>query len=878
MAPFIPISILVVALVLCIFMHATTMVIAAGSVAASKSPALELEAKALMETRWWNGTSNGTSLSHCKWYGITCSDGGSVTKIDKAGAHVEDYISKLNFSSFQNLVRLDLSNMTLWGSIPHEIGTLSKLTYLDLSNNYLEVTFNISYNSISGFIPKEVGNLKSLLKLYLGANAFIGPIPSSLGNLTNLVTLSLISNQISSFIPSSLGTLTNLVTLSLASNQISGFIPSSFGTLTNLVTLSLASNQIYGSIPSSLGTLTNLVTLSLASNQIRGSIPSSLVVPSLLLWWFHPFFFGGSIPSSFGNLTNLVTFSLIWNQINGSIPSFLGNLINLVTLYLNSNQISGSIPSSLGNLTNLVTLSLSKNNLNGFIPQSIGHLNYLESLSLSWNQISGSIIEEIIGRRMKYLSLSHNYFNGSVPSKIGYFNLLNTIDLSHNNITGEIPSRLGSTQHLELLDLSYNNFIGKIPNFLISITVINLSYNSLHGMIPIGYLKLSPYTFIGNKDLCGYMEGFPPCLPLSPQGPRNNRSIVHQIKFLVLGILSVLVILGCVFLFRSRVKKTKSDPMETKNGDLFSIWNYDGKIAYEDIIKATEDFDIIYCIGTGGYGSVYKAQLPNGKVIALKKLHRLEAEDPTFDKSFKNEIKMLTKLRHRNIDKLHGYCLHNRCMFLIYEHMEMGSLFFVLSNDVETVELDWMKRMTIIKSITHALSYLHHECVQVIVHRDISGNNILLNSKLEAFVSDFDTARLLDPNSSNQTLLAGTYGYIAPELAYTMIVTEKCDVYSFGVLALEILTGIHPEILDQRLPPPNRLVAQDVVLIATIAFAYLHAKPKFRPTVKCVSQEFLSLKKPKMKPLHAISLWQLRNQETYAVGESACCSIENLIV
>ena len=126
---------MVVALVLCIFMHATTMVIAAGSVAASKSP--ELEAKALMETRWWNGTSNGTSLSHCKWRGITCSDGGSVTEINMAGAYMYYEIRKLKFSSFPNLVRLDLSNMTLLGSIPHEIGTLSKLTYLDLSNNNL---------------------------------------------------------------------------------------------------------------------------------------------------------------------------------------------------------------------------------------------------------------------------------------------------------------------------------------------------------------------------------------------------------------------------------------------------------------------------------------------------------------------------------------------------------------------------------------------------------------------------------------------------------------------------------------------------------------------------------------------------------------------
>lgn len=135
-------------------------------------------------------------------------------------------------------------------------------------------------------------------------------------------------------------------------------------------------------------------------------------------------------------------------------------------------------------------------------------------------------------------------------------------------------------------------------------------------------------------------------------------------------------------------KKTKSDPRETKNGDLFSVWNYDGKIAYEDFIEATEDFDIRYCIGTCGYGSVYKTQLPNGKVVALKKLYHLEAEDLTFDKIFKNEIKMLTEIRHRYIVRLYGYCLHKRSMFLVYEYMEMRSLFSILTNDVEAVELD----------------------------------------------------------------------------------------------------------------------------------------------------------------------------------------------
>ncbi|THF97264.1 hypothetical protein TEA_008092 [Camellia sinensis var. sinensis] len=298
------------------------------------------------------------------------------------------------------------------------------------------------------------------------------------------------------------------------------------------------------------------------------------------------------------------------------------------------------------------------------------------------------------------------------------------------------------------------------------------------------------------------------------------------------------------------------------------------------IIKATNDFDIKYCIGTGGYGSVYRAQLPNGKIVALKKLHRFEAEEPAFDKSFRNEVQMLTNIRHRNIVKLYGFCLHNKCMFLVYEYMERGSLFYALRTDVEAIELGWTRRVNIIKTIAHALSYLHHDCTPPIVHRDISRNNILLNSELETFVSDFGTARLLYPDASNQTVIAGTYGYIAPELAYTMVVTEKCDAYSFGVVALETIMGRHPgellsslasrsapnimltDVLDPRLPPPtNPVVVGNIVLVAMMAFACVRSEPRSRPTMQCVSQEFLSRMKTSVTPLHAISLLQLWNRE-----------------
>jgi hypothetical protein len=451
----------------------------------------------------------------------------------------------------------------------------------------------------------------------------------------------------------------------------------------------------------------NLVRLHLSNTGLQGSIPVEVGTLSKLTYLDLSYnTLTGPIPSTLGNLTNLEYLSLVFNHINDPIPSTLGNLTNLKYLSLVFNKITGPIPSTLGNLTNLKYLSLDSNHINGLIPSTLGNLTHLKELYLQSNQI-----------------------NGSIPSELGNLRSLENLNLSHNFISGEALVELGFIDNLSSLDISYNYLTGNIPNSYSSIQTVNLSYNSLTGSIPT----------------------------------RNKSIVTKAIICVSIGIYLGFLIAGGFLLCRRMVKKPQFESRkETKHGNLFSIWNYDGHIAYEDIVEATEDFDIKYCIGTGGYGSVYKAKLPCGKVIALKKLHRLEAENPTFDMSFRNEVKVLTEIRHRNIIKLHGFCLHNRCMFLVYEYMERGSLFCILSNDVEAIELDWSKRLNIIKGTAHALSYMHHECITTIVHRDITSNNILLKNKVEAFVSDFGTAKLLDPDSSNQTLVVGTYGYIAP--------------------------------------------------------------------------------------------------------------------
>nr|XP_048328192.1 probable leucine-rich repeat receptor-like protein kinase At1g35710 [Ziziphus jujuba var. spinosa] len=511
--------------------------------------------------------------------------------------------------------------------------------------------------------------------------------------------------------------------------------------------------------------------------------------------------FTGPLPSTLFHLTNLSTLYLFGNQLNGSIPSEIGKLVNLKHLFLDSNMFTGSIPQKVGNLKNLTYLSLSNNSLTGPVPLAICNLNKLKALGLGQNQLSGSLpvgignlknltsldlsFNNLTGpislsfggclESMNYLDLSHNQLNGTIPNNICTLSAESTLDLSYNSIGGEIPSQLQKLKNFTFLYLAHNNLNGGIPSSLRSFYLINLSYNLLKGPIPDELANHFPVgAFVGNQDLCGNITSIRPCFQNSPLtdegvGGKNHKNkkffyVIRAIVPILVFLALLFVMLGALFYVR-RIKNNKGQPISetrVKNGDIFFIWNYDGKIAYHDIVEATEDFDIRYCIGTGGYGSVYRAQVPGRKVVALKKLHGSEVEQPNLRKSFMNEVKTLTEVRHRNIVRLHGFCLHKRCMFFIYEYMERGSLFCVLNNDAEAVELDWSKRVNIIKGIVHALCYMHHDCTPPIVHRDVTSNNILLNSELKAVVSDFGTAKLLDPDSSNQTIIAGTYGYIAP--------------------------------------------------------------------------------------------------------------------
>ncbi|XP_056169869.1 MDIS1-interacting receptor like kinase 2-like [Syzygium oleosum] len=700
----------------------------------------------------------------------------------------------------------------------------------DASGSVNRIHLTIEYPIGGNFDNMNFSLLPSLTFIELSCTGLIGEIPLHICTLSRLTHLDLSGNSLTGELPPCVHNLTRLQYLDISYNRISGSIPHELGRLNRLTWLDLEFNFLSGAVPLTVGRLSNLRSLRFGSNEL-----------------------GGSIPLELGNLTRLDDVDLSGNNFTGPIPSSTGNLTSLTYLYLQGNKLSGSIPPEIGNLTSLTYLYLQGNELSGSIPSEIGNLESLMNLNLG-----------------------ENIFDGAIPSEIGDLRNLVFLDLSSNNLIGKIPVELANLRNLSYLDLHNNSLSGSIPTFRSTLLYdLNLSCNHLEGPISAPDSLGAYYPgnlYLGNQDCDKFDE---------TQAHRRRSRVIHYMTMFIplAAIFISCIVVGSCFLFRHPTESVQSETTE-KNGNFLSIWNYDGRIAYEDIINATEDFDLKYCIGTGGYGSVYRVRLPNGKVVALKKLHRLEAEDPSFDKSFRNEVKHLTEVRHKSIIKLHGFCLHRRCMFLVYEYMERGSLFCALRDDVEAVELDWSKRVDLVWDTAHALSYMHHDCARPIVHRDVSSNNILLNSKMQAFVSDFGTARLLDPDSSSNFTanITGTYGYIAPELAYTLVVNEKCDTYSFGVVAVETMMGEHPgdivstlwtscgedimlhNILDPRLPyPRENSVARSIVLIVSLALACLTADPKSRPTMKQVSEAFLARKLPLAKPFHEISLAQLRD-------------------
>jgi len=776
-----------------------------------------LEWKVSLDNQSQSLLSSWAGDSPCNWFGISCDQSASVTNISLSNSSLRGTLNSLRFSSFPNLIELTLSYNSLYGYVPSHIGILSNLSTLDLS-----------FNNISGNIPPEIGNLVSLTILALSSNRLTGTIPTSLENLKSLSILYLWNNSL--FGPITfIGNLTrSLTSLALSSNKLTGIIPTSLGNLKSLSLLNLADNNLFGPIPPEMNNLTHLYMFQIYYNRLSGNLPQDVCLGGLLQYFgAMDNYFTGPIPKSLrncssllrlrlernqlsGNISeafgthphlyymdlsdnelhgelswkweqfnNLTTFKISGNKISGEIPAALGKATHLQALDLSSNQLVGRIPKELGNLK-LIELALNDNRLSGDIPFDVASLSDLERLGLAANNFSATILKQL-GKCSKliFLNMSKNRFSGSIPAEMGSLQSLENLDLSWNSLMGGIAPELGQLQRLEFLNLSHNMLSGLIPTSfsrLQSLTKVDVSYNKLEGPIPdIKAFREAPFEAIrNNTNLCGNSTGLEACAALMKNKTVRNKGT----KAVILTVFSLLgsllgLIVGFFFFCQSTRKKRLVEAQQLLHCkvDVSARWRPDGELSYEDIIEATEEFDSKYCIGTGGYGVVYKAVLPSEQVLAVKKFHQTPEVEMTTLKAFRSEINVLKGIRHRNIVKLYGFCSHAKHSFLVYEFVERGSLRKVLNDGEQAGKMDWDKRINLIKGVANALSYMHHDCSPPIIHRDISSNNVLLDSEYEAHVSDFGTARLLMPDSSNWTSFAGTFGYTAPGMQLSFSIT-----------------------------------------------------------------------------------------------------------
>ena len=362
----------------------------------------------------------------------------------------------------------------------------------------------------------------------------------------------------------------------------------------------------------------------------------------------------------------------------------------------------GGIPKNLGNLEKLFNLTLSGNKLSGYISIEVIRLSELQYIDLGANNLNKPVPREVTEcAKLLNLNLGENLLEGSIPIEISKLKFLESLDLGNNMLTGEIPQEIGGMQILQTLNLSHNRLSGSIPssftNGLPSLTSVDISYNHLKGHFPsTKAFKEAPIEAYRNNDgSCRNKTGLTPCSPRL----RNATKAKKLKKFMFLVVIPIvsalfllLVVLGAFQVLRKSATNRENELQEINHTNLFEVWSYDGKLVHKHIMEATEHFNDKYCIGQGGYSTIYKAELPSGLIVVVKKVHSSEDGNLAYLKSFKNEICALTEIRHRNIIKLYGFCSNPQHSFLVYEFLEGGSLEKVLGKEEEALKFEWIKR------------------------------------------------------------------------------------------------------------------------------------------------------------------------------------------
>ncbi|EOA29754.1 hypothetical protein CARUB_v10012843mg [Capsella rubella] len=796
--------------------------------------------------RYWENFQNLKllSLSHNLYSGeiptelsLLCR---TLEVLDLSGNRLTGQLP-LAFTSCGSLQTLNLGNNKLTGDfITTVVSKLPRISHLYLP-----------FNNISGSVPISLTNCSNLRVLDLSSNEFTGRVPSGLCSLqisSVLEKLLIANNYLSGTVPVELGNCKSLKTIDLSFNALTGPIPKEIWTLPKLSDLVMWANNLTGGIPDDIcvdgG---NLETLILNNNLLTGFIPESISKCTNMLWIsLSSNLLTGEIPVAIGNLEKLAILQLGNNSLTGNIPHELGKCKSLIWLDLNSNNLTGNLPAELASQAGRVMpgsvsgkqFSFVRNEggtdcrgagglveFEGIRAERLEHFPMVHSCPRT--RIYSGMTMYTFSRNgsMIYLDLSYNAVSGSIPLGYGEMGYLQVLNLGHNLLTGTIPDSFGGLKAIGVLDLSHNDLQGFLPGSLGGLSFLSdldVSNNNLTGPIPFGgQLTTFPVTnYANNSGLCGV-----PLLPCS-SGVRPTGSHTHPKKLSI----PTVVITGIVFSFMCLVmlimvlyrvrkvqkkEKQREKYIESLPTSSSSSWKLSSvpeplsinvatfekplrKLTFAHLLEATNGFSADSMIGSGGFGDVYKAQFTDGSVVAIKKLIQVTGQG---DREFMAEMETIGKIKHRNLVPLLGYCKIGEERLLVYEYMKYGSLETVLHEKTKKggIFLDWSARKKIAIGAARGLAFLHHSCIPHIIHRDMKSSNVLLDQDFVARVSDFGMARLvsaLDTHLSVSTL-AGTPGYVPPEYYQSFRCTAKGDVYSYGVILLELLSGKKPIDLEE---------------------------------------------------------------------------------